>query len=380
MSTPYLRIAHAVVDSHTAIVQTGDAMISVRCILTCLWLLSSLTATTDETTPPQTPFNYRELLRQGLNLSPEAAEELGRKADADFEDFESRIPLLAYYEAKGRRSPVASEAHQQLVFWLIQNHPSSPVAGRREARIDIIKNPNGYAKAKDLWLDSAVTHRENAMVLGNAAQFLFYPDMVIAERFLKKARVIQPNNAEWSRQLGRVYYRQSKRATGKERQKLAAKALTEFERTMELDEDPLQMYFLLHDIPRVSLEAGSTQKAEQYANQLLKMSKEEDYSWNNGNAVHHGNLVLGRLALQAADVEKAKSHLLEAGKTRGSPKLNSFGPNMTLAKELLEKGEKEVVLEYFELCAKFWERDELDKWRTIVKAGQIPDFGANLRY
>ena len=56
---------------------------------------------------------------------------------------------------------------------------------------------------------------------------------------------------------------------------------------------------------------------------------------------------------------------------------------MTLAKELLEKGEREVVLEYFDLCAKFWEleRDKkLKKWKSQVEAGKTPDFGANLVY
>jgi hypothetical protein len=62
--------------------------------------------------------------------------------------------------------------------------------------------------------------------------------------------------------------------------------------------------------------------------------------------------------------------------------MNSFGPNMSLAKDLLEKGEREVVLEYFELCRKFWKMDNgrRNDWSQEVKAGKIPDFGANLVY
>ena len=86
--------------------------------------------------------------------------------------------------------------------------------------------------------------------------------------------------------------------------------------------------------------------------------------------------------MQSGDVTNAKKYLLEAGKTTGSAQLNSFGPNMTLAKELLEKGEKETVLKYFESCAKFWAlgKTRLSGWTLEVKAGKIPDFGANLRY
>ena len=36
-------------------------------------------------------------------------------------------------------------------------------------------------------------------------------------------------------------------------------------------------------------------------------------------------------------IEEAKRHLLAAGRSSGSPVLGSFGPNMSLAKDLLEK-------------------------------------------
>jgi hypothetical protein len=47
---------------------------------------------------------------------------------------------------------------------------------------------------------------------------------------------------------------------------------------------------------------------------------------------------LGLIAVHKNDIETARRELLESGKTPGSPTLNSFGPNMILAKELLEKG------------------------------------------
>jgi hypothetical protein len=66
----------------------------------------------------------------------------------------------------------------------------------------------------------------------------------------------------------------------------------------------------------------------------------------------------------------------------GSPQMNSFGPNMQLAKALLEKGEKDVVLEYFKRCATFWKmgKSQLAGWTASVKTGEIPEFGANLNY
>jgi hypothetical protein len=77
-----------------------------------------------------------------------------------------------------------------------------------------------------------------------------------------------------------------------------------------------------------------------------------------------------------------KRELVEAGKTPGSPQLNSFGPNMSLAKDLLERKETDTVLRYFDLCGKFWELESgnLKRWSILAKAGEIPDFGANPLY
>lgn len=134
---------------------------------------------------------------------------------------------------------------------------------------------------------------------------------------------------------------------------------------------------LLPQVATLALEAGETAKARSYAEEMLKI---EQGGWNAGNLVHHGHLVLGRIALRDGDMKTAQDHLLAAGKTQGSPQLNSFGPNMALARELLEKGDRQTVLEYFKLCGSFWKHSELEAWTQEVQAGKIPEFGANLEY
>jgi hypothetical protein len=92
--------------------------------------------------------------------------------------------------------------------------------------------------------------------------------------------------------------------------------------------------------------------------------------------------VLGRIALAAGKVAEAKKRLLASADSKGSPQMNSFGPNMQLAKDLLAKGEEEVVLEYFIRCGRFWKMgtDRLAAWTEAVKKGETPGFGANLEY
>ena len=53
----------------------------------------------------------------------------------------------------------------------------------------------------------------------------------------------------------------------------------------------------------------------------------------------------------------------------------------TLAQALLEKGERDVVLEYLKPEV-FWElrREILSSWAAMVKRGEKPNFGATLLY
>jgi len=141
-------------------------------------------------------------------------------------------------------------------------------------------------------------------------------------------------------------------------------------------------FYALDAAAKISFEVGKIDEASKYAQELkMLLSKFKD-NWNYGNAIQDTNLVMGRIALSENRAEDAKEYLLNAGRSPGSPQMDTFGPNMSLAEDLLGKGERETVLQYFELCRKFWRmnRGRLDAWRDAVKAGRIPDFGPNLLY
>src|SRR5215204_6322611 len=94
--------------------------------------------------------------------------------------------------------------------------------------------------------------------------------------------------------------------------------------------------------------AGDLEKAAILSEDLLRQAESWKKDWNYGNAIHAANVVLGRIALINKEPDKAKAYLLKAGKTPGSPQLNTFGPDMLLASEMLKRGETETVLEYFD--------------------------------
>lgn len=131
---------------------------------------------------------------------------------------------------------------------------------------------------------------------------------------------------------------------------------------------------------KAAFEVGERLKAERYAQELLRLAPEFPHNWNYGNAIHDGHVVLGRVALSKGDVKEACKQLLAAGKTPGSPQLDSFGPDMALARELLKKGQKRVVFEYFDECNRFWDLGhfKLKVWRFEARLGLSPDFTSNL--
>ena len=133
----------------------------------------------------------------------------------------------------------------------------------------------------------------------------------------------------------------------------------------------MERFYALPELAKKSAEAGALDKAASYANELLEMAPKYRGDWNYGNAIHDGNMVLGLVALRQGSVANAKQYLLESAKTSGSPTLDSFGPDLTLARELFQKGERDAVLEYFSLCRKFWKMGaaKLDAMTESVRGG-----------
>ncbi len=289
------------------------------------------------------------------------------------DDLVTRIKLLGYCSSARYDSPDANEAFRLHALYVIKNYPDADIAGSPFCIIHKQTDPNGYRDAKQLWNNHTAANPTNVTILGHAANFLLLADRMEAEHLLKQARSLDPNNPKWSDRLAHLYTLHRGTAD-------AAKALAEYEIAQSFDDNELSKFNRLDSLAKSAYDAGELGKAAQYAEELLNLSK--NYEFHNGNAIHRGNIILGRIALKSGDVDLAKTYLLNAGSTPGSPNLCSFGPNMSLAKELLEAGEQDAVLQYFDLCRIFWNGHGhiLDEWTKAVKAAQIPNFGPNLVY
>ena len=148
---------------------------------------------------------------------------------------------------------------------------------------------------------------------------------------------------------------------------------------------PVALYLrwlILDRVAKTRLQLGFLNWTKALALELLGCADKYLDDWNYGNAIHQGNILLGRVAMREHNVPLARQYLMKAARTPGSPQLNSFGPNMSLAKELLELGQTNAVLEYLKLCSEFWnaEFSQLERWTKDINSGLRPKFGPNLYY
>jgi len=315
---------------------------------------------------------------RGIRLKAEEAESLEKQIEKNPDDITSRTILLSYYSRKQYQDKSAREAKQKHVLWLIMNSPEAEVLATTNGGLDSFLEKEAYSQGKKAWIDQLKKKPANLKLLESSASYFLQQDRELAEQSLQKARSLDKKNPKWPKKLGLLYSLGMIRKPLKEKTNAAGKALEQYEIAYELSTDS-QRDPLLQSLAKVSLAAGKTQKAKEYAEKMLSQNRP---GWNYGNNIHYGNIILGKIALASNDIEQAKKRLIEAGKTPGSAQLNSFGPDMSLANKLLRKGEKDTVLEYLELCSKFWKKErylqKLNKWSAEVKDGKIPDFGPNL--
>jgi len=311
------------------------------------------------------------------------AEALEQQIKAAPDDADARARLLYFYSSAGFQYMSRAEAYRALrphLLWFIEHQPGSQILLMLSPLVQPSSDPEGFADAKKLWLKQIDRYPDDPAVLENAGRFFAEADRKRAEQLLSRVLQLDPAQTMTAAFLAKLYRSDELVADSPEdRHALAGKALLVLENSVK-SADGENRFDGLTQLAKVAFEANEMGKAESYAKEVLRLAPQYVRNWNYGNAIHDGNLVLGRIRLRQGKIAEAKDYLLIAGETPGSPQLNTYGPNMSLAKELLEKGERDVVLQYFELCGEFWRSgaEELQRWRDDVKANRTPDFGTTL--
>jgi hypothetical protein len=306
------------------------------------------------------------------HLSPSEVDHLESRARAGTADFGDRTRLVVHHIYRARRHAGAELSAERHALWMVEHCPTTvptPIVNVYMAR---------HRAVADAWRKQVERHPQNPAVLVTASEYFLWADRPTAHALLDRAEAAAPRNAVIFLKHSRLYRLEDRNGS---KPAVAAKALTKLEQGVALSPEPSRFDHKA-DLARYALFAGDPDKAKAHASDILAEINARPRTWNTGNLVHGAHLVLGLLALRAGDIVTAKQHLLDSARIGGSPQLNSFGPNMLLAEELLKKGERQVVLDYLDLCAHFWEmgKPKLEIWRDQITRGDAPDFGANLDY
>lgn len=327
------------------------------------------------------------LFSRGTQLTTQAAGKLEMDLRSDQGSLADRIELLAFYSSKTYKEGLTSEDlsnRREHILWVIEHQPSSTFAGSPEASFNDDRDPEGITEGKQLWSQQVQANPANSRILYNAGRFFSWSDdWQQSEQFLERAYAIDPNNHDIASFLAAIYWRDARKSESIERHtSFASKSLKVYEQALKDASSARERIYDLPEVAQAAFEAGEYSRAAEYSKAALDLAAEPEYSSDNADALHYSNIVLGRIALRQGDSRDASAHLLKAATITGNPHLDTFGPNMILAKELLDTGDRQTVLAYFDLCSKFWKDDDgkLATWRSEVLSGQSPDFGANLRY
>ena len=343
----------------------------------------------------------------GLKLTAEEARALEERIARNAQDVQARGQLVVYYHRGSLLDPRHRRRHSEHVLWLVRNEPQAPVLATIHAKIDPHGDADGYTAGKHAWSSHLEREPTNVTFLRHASTFLSdHQDRALVAGALRKGQSLDADDPWWPEKLGHLHLQaavfgrhlseQIELQTGfdadtlelpdglsdlllgpQEQGDIALLALEQLKRAYELAGSDGERGPLLDGLATAALLAERYDDATGYAKAML--GTEPNRSGDQAQ-IHKGNIILGRVALAEEDVPQAKFHLLEAGRVSGAPTISSFGPNMRLAADLLERGETEVVLEYFELCATFWRNEKLKDWAALVKGGRAPDFGGNLFY
>jgi beta-lactamase regulating signal transducer with metallopeptidase domain/tetratricopeptide (TPR) repeat protein len=321
----------------------------------------------------------------GTRLGADAVVALEKQVASEPSNLEARVKILGYYFMKRSLQESARAAAQPHILWIIRNLPDSVVAGSPEVHVDRITDPARYNEAKNAWDEQVAKQPNNPQILGNAAAFFLLNDSPLAEKLLRQAQALDSKNPIWAERLGQLFTLRAVRGDAAAKSDAHSKAFESLEAALA-DKKGEPRFYQLGTTAKAAFSAGNLAKAHAYAEELLGMASSFKSNWNYGNAIYMGNSILGLVALSQNDVKAARTYLLAASETPGSPQLNSFGPDMTLAQQLLERGEKETVLTFLGNISKFWKwpqnpiKDNPDISKLLKEHKNDKDIGDASKY
>jgi tetratricopeptide (TPR) repeat protein len=315
------------------------------------------------------------LLRFGDELTAEKLEMFERHVTDNPNDFAIHLLLLGGYFIKRSYSEQYRLRRQAHVLWVIWNKPESDTAGSPHCELSWRDDGEAFSDGMAIWNQNIALYPHDARVLGNAAAQFIFADRAKSMELYRRAESLEPTNPNWPQHLGHLYYLEAMRSSDDRRKQAAQQAVAAFEKTRTLSKN--LNHYLLVGLAKACVIAEDYDRARMVAGELISVSQPTTSRHLVNMSRHYGYLTLGYLAFQSGDIDEAERKLFEAGNYENS---SVSGPNMYLAYHLLQRGERDAVVEFLRRASKWWESTDhtAERWIYMIEHGETPDFQTNL--
>jgi hypothetical protein len=343
------------------------------------------------------------LLQEGSRLTPSQAEAIEADLKRNPGDESLWARLLGFSATQSSETNALPFA--RFYARIVEANPTSVLVYPSGINLfsQLLMDEACFEVVASKWIEVASRPETNVEILSRAGSFLtaspvFDQYARQGEALLEKAMVLEPGNPQRPLVLAEHYLKKAQPRFDNPDGNIAAarKALACFQAALkQLPESDRARPELRQKLTRTAFWAVEYRQAKTYAREWLETAQQMESSpapatqnqrhtraADRGHAIHDANMILGEIALSEGRTKEATGFLIEAGKVTNGWTLTSYGPDLTLVNDLLNLGESQAVLTFFDECDVFWTtgRDRLAQWRKAVQAGQKPDFGSGFHF
>ncbi len=222
----------------------------------------------------------------------------------------------------------------------------------------------------------AIEASKDAHLVGGAGDFLSRNGSIVipydltfgdddvptrAERWLRRARELDPPGDEWSAALANAIHQRAQRTNDpNEKLRLLAESASLMPDNAKLNLRP--------EIVNAEFASGDDASAGRDAHLLADAPR-------NANDYNLGQTILGRIAMARGDAVEAKERLRASVTPPAKFKNPVFEPNMALAQDVYDSGDRDAVIEFLEASRVFWkfDRGRIDRMISFVKKAPSAD-------
>ncbi len=325
-------------------------------------------------------FAQHALSRFGDGITAEQIDQFEKQLNqaSTGDGFALRVLLLGAFFRRRETSQQWRQWRNEHILWLINNQPRAQVLASPYCHLSESEDEGAFVEARRKWIELIESNPDDLSILDNAAGFFHLNDPTYSESLYQKARELEPENPKWSEKLAHVSTLRNVHATGPDRVAKSRDTLADFQKALAQTTNEAHRLYLLPSVAKAALDAQDLEGAESAVAEYAKLTQRPEYSHIEDTG-HELSLLQGRCTLRRGHIDAARALLLKAAEYPCGP---GFGPNLRLARELLERGERSGVIEYLRLVSKSWESgcERIAEWIRSIEEGMMPDFGANLEY